>query len=134
MMEDTAQHGWVMYGPDGNWHWSATKDLHECIDDQRPATALEKAVFNRFGNSTENLEASTRVIDNIADPSTLTTAENAIRDATLDHAAKICREITSWGFPPTELQVADSIKAFCSKVILAQRSDSPERIKHNATD
>jgi len=79
-----------------------------------------------------------RVIDNIADPSTLTAEGNAIRDATLDHAAKICREITSWGLSPTKLEVADNTKAFCSKVILAQRSDSPELIKHeagnNATD
>lgn len=46
-----------MYGPDGNWHWANNKDLHECIENQRPATHLEKVLFNHIGNSTEYLNA-----------------------------------------------------------------------------
>ncbi|KKW92642.1 hypothetical protein [Sphingobium chungbukense] len=51
-------HGWVMYGPDGNWHWANTKDLHECIDDQRPASLLEKLLFNSIGNRWPELSAA----------------------------------------------------------------------------
>lgn len=39
-----AKHGWVFYGPDGEWHWSAERDTHESVTDQRPATAVEAAL------------------------------------------------------------------------------------------
>jgi len=53
---DEAPHGWIMYGPDGNWHWANARSDHEAIDDQRPATSLEKSLFNRFKNSTEHFD------------------------------------------------------------------------------
>lgn len=70
----------------------------------------------------------------ITNPSTLTTAENAIRDATLEQAASVCEGITSWGLPPTKLAVAESTQRFCAKAIRAQKSDSPQRIAHEAKD
>jgi len=43
-LPDEAPHGWVFFGPDGRWHWSPTFDPHESVEDQRPATAVEKAL------------------------------------------------------------------------------------------
>lgn len=47
------EHGWVLYGPDGHWHWSSKYDTHESVEDQRPATVLEKCLFNAIGHTTE---------------------------------------------------------------------------------
>jgi hypothetical protein len=52
-------------------------------------------------------------------------------DATLEAAARICEEITSWGLSPTKLEVANSTQKFCAKAIRAQKSDSEERKRHN---
>jgi len=51
----SAEHGYVAYGPDGHWHWSAQFAAHESVEDQRPATLLEKRLFNAIRNSTESL-------------------------------------------------------------------------------
>jgi hypothetical protein len=53
-------------------------------------------------------------------------------DATLEQAARICDEITSWGLSPTKLEVAESTQRFCAKAIRAQKSDSEERKRHEA--
>jgi len=50
-----SDNGYVFYGPDGHWHWSKIHDNHESIEDQRPATLLEKYLFNAIRNTTENL-------------------------------------------------------------------------------
>lgn len=39
--DDEPEHGWVFYGPDGEWHWSPVWQNHEAITDQRPATGVE---------------------------------------------------------------------------------------------
>lgn len=49
------EHGYVAYGPDGHWHWSSAFSLHESIEEQRPATLLEKRLFNAIRNTTETL-------------------------------------------------------------------------------
>lgn len=46
-IEQEAPHGWVFYGPDGNWHWSINPDYHESVEDLRPATAIEAALAQR---------------------------------------------------------------------------------------
>jgi hypothetical protein len=59
-IEATAPYGWVFYGPDGCWHWRSTPDHHESVEDQRPATSLEKTIFNMFGNTTAHLPQTSR--------------------------------------------------------------------------
>jgi len=55
----SAEHGYVAYGPDGHWHWSAEFSAHESVEDQRPATLLEKRLFNAIRNTTESLSQYT---------------------------------------------------------------------------
>jgi hypothetical protein len=54
-----ADFGWVCYnaGP-GEFFWSEDRKSleHELTDDLRPATQIEKHVFNLFGNNTEKLK------------------------------------------------------------------------------
>lgn len=42
---DAPTSGYVFYGPDGEWHWSATYEANPECTDQRPATTLEKALL-----------------------------------------------------------------------------------------
>lgn len=65
-----AKYGWVFAGPDGHWHWSEQFQTHELVEDQRPATCLERGIFKHIG-STEALSKPTPV-------------EAGLREAVLD--------------------------------------------------
>jgi len=45
---DDAPWGWTFLGPDGNWHWSANRDEHESVTEQRPATGAEQEFAARI--------------------------------------------------------------------------------------
>ena len=48
------KHGYVLYGPDGEYHWTANEpEPHPEVDEVRPATGLEKGLLESLGGSTE---------------------------------------------------------------------------------
>ena len=53
-------------------------------------------------------------------------------DDILESAARICDETISWGLSSTKLEVAQSMQKHCAKAIRAQKSDSPQRAKHES--
>lgn len=55
-------------------------------------------------------------------------------DFTLEACARICEESTSWGLSPTKEEVAASTRRAMAKFIRAQKSDSPERLAHEARE
>ncbi|USM11477.1 hypothetical protein vBCbaSRXM_32 [Citromicrobium phage vB_CbaS-RXM] len=46
-LPDSAPHGWVFVGRDGEWYWSVDPDFHESVEEWRPATPVEFALANR---------------------------------------------------------------------------------------
>lgn len=53
LLTNGAPHGFVFYGPDGEWHWSMTKPDDPQVEDIRPATSLERGILGLLGGSTD---------------------------------------------------------------------------------
>lgn len=52
LLANGAPHGWVAYGPDGEYHWSMAKPDNPVLEDPRPATSLERGILGLIGGST----------------------------------------------------------------------------------
>lgn len=59
-VREAMDYGWIIYGPDGEWHWSPQRDEHESVTDQRPATAIEAALASRERERITQLEQVAR--------------------------------------------------------------------------